>query len=474
MSNGNLTGPLAAGAGITRAEAGARRGASLIGQIAWAIGDGARSPYNVLVNIFIFAAYFTTVVIPDPVRGQQIWGYVSSAGALVVAIGAPILGAIADAGGRRKPWLLACILIGLPSMSALWFAVPGMSHGLGWIMLAVVGGALFFEWSTVFTSAMLPGVAPPGRIGILSGLGFSLGNLAGILVFLFYLYAWEYNPHPLFGLDLQAHEPQRAVGLVASVWLIVFSLPLFVLTPDSPATSLPAPEAIRRGLGSLLQTFRQLGSYRNIAQYLVARLCFNEGFIVMMLFTSVVAAGVLHWTPGQLLTMGLINSVIATITGVCAGWLDQRIGAKAATMLFVAGCLIANVVVCSITPDSVLFVKLTAQAAAPTGGVFPTLPDKAFLITQNLIALFVTGGLATSRSLMAKLAPPTMLSEFFGLYAVSGNAVTFMGPLAIGLITGAFHNQRAGVAAGAAFLLAGLVLMIAVREQPSSGSHSHG
>ena len=442
-----------------------QRGASVLGQIAWAIGDGARSPYNVLVNIFIFAAYFSTVVIPDPVRGQALWSYVSATGALLVAIGGPLLGAIADAGGRRKPWLLGCILIGVPSMTALWFATPGMTHGLAWVALALVGGTLFFEWSAVFTSAMLPNVAPRGRIGFLSGLGFSLGNLAGILVFLFYLYAWEWNAgHPLFGLDVKAHEPQRAVGIVAAVWLLVCSLPLFALTPDSPGISVSAGEAIRRGVRSLAHTLGQLGTYRNVARYLIARLAFNEGFMVMMLFTSVVAAGVLHWTPGQLLTMGLINSVIATLTGVCAGWLDQRIGAKAATMCFVAGCLIANVVVCSITPDTVLFVKLSAQALAPTGGVFPTLPDKVFLVTQNLIALFVTGGLATSRSLMAKLAPPTMLNEFFGLYAVSGNAVTFIGPLLIGIITGIFQNQRAGVAAGAAFLLAGLLLMIPVRE----------
>ena len=200
-------------AGGPAALAGAQRGASVLGQIAWAIGDGARSPYNVLVNIFIFAAYFSTVVIPDPVRGQAVWSYVSATGALLVAIGGPLLGAIADAGGRRKPWLLGCILIGVPSMTALWFATPGMTHGLIWVALALVGGTLFFEWSAVFTSAMLPNVAPRGRIGLLSGLGFSLGNLAGILVFLFYLYAWEWNAgHPLFGLDVKGHEPERAVG----------------------------------------------------------------------------------------------------------------------------------------------------------------------------------------------------------------------------------------------------------------------
>ena len=87
---------------------------SVSGPLAWALFDGARSPYNVLVNIFVFSAYFTTVVVPNSVQGQVLWSYTSSVGALLVAIGAPILGAIADAGGRRKPWLAATMVIGIP------------------------------------------------------------------------------------------------------------------------------------------------------------------------------------------------------------------------------------------------------------------------------------------------------------------------------------------------------------------------
>jgi MFS transporter, UMF1 family len=455
------------------------RPASLVGQIAWAACDGARNPYNVLVNIFVFAAYFTTVVIPDPVRGQTVWSFVSATGALLVALGGPILGAIADAGGRRKPWLLGCMLFGAPCMASLWFATPAMGAGLPWIMVCLIGGTLCFEWSTVFSSAMLPNVAPPGRIGLLSGLGFSLANFFGIVLFLFYLLAWDGNPHPLFGLDVAAHEPERAVGILAAIWIIVFSIPMFVLTPDSPSTSRRAGQAIRDGLSSLARTLSSLRSYRNTASFLVARLLYNEGFMVMMLFTSVVAAGVLHWTPRKLVAMGLINSVVATLAALFAGWLDQRTGSKRATMFFVGGCLLGNIAVCSITPDMVLFVKLHAAGATAAGAatagtaggplalldsIFPTLPDKAFLVTQNLIALFVTGGLVTSRSLMAKLSPRNMLNEFFGLYAVSGNATTFLGPLAIGIVTAGFGNQRAGVAVGIAFLLAGLLLMIPVRE----------
>jgi UMF1 family MFS transporter len=455
-------------AGVPVPEARSRPAAGRLGQFAWALFDGARSPYNVLVNIFVFSAYFSTVVIPDPVRGQATWSFITSTAAVLVAIGAPIFGAIADAGGRRKPWLIACVLLGVPSMAALWFATPGMTTGIIWIMLALIGGYLFFEYSAVFCNAMLPNVAPPGRIGFLSGAGLALGNLSGIILFVFFLYAWSWNPHPLFGLDPTAHEPERAVGLLAAVWIAVFGIPLFLFTPDSPGTSRSIPEAVRDGVRSLLNTLRRIGDHRNVATFLVGRLMFYEGFIVLMLFTGVFAAGILHWNSTMLITEGLINSVVATIAGLFAGWLDDRIGSKKSVMVFVGGCLIANLILCSVTPDMVFFIHIDPAATAPAG-LFPTLPDKVFLVTQCSIAWFVTGGIVTSRALMAKISPPAMLNEFFGLFAVSGTATSFVGPLAIGILTTWFHNQRAGVAVGLVFLLAGLLVMFKVQEAPAAG-----
>ncbi len=447
--------------------AGPHKGASTLGQIAWALYDGARSPYNVLVNIFVFSAYFTTVVIPDSVRGQEVWSGVTAASAILVAIGAPILGAIADAGGRRKPWLLACVALGAPCMAVIWFAVPGMQPGLMWmiVLAALVGAGMSFEYSAVFCNAMLPNVAPTGRIGFLSGLGLALGNTMGILVFLVFLFAWSWNPHPLFGLSAAAHEPERAVGVLSAIWFIVFAAPLFLFTPDSPGTSRSVPAAVGHGLKTLGATLARLGDYKNLMTFLIARMSFNEGFIAMMLFTGVFAAGILHWTPTMLISEGLINSVVAALAGLFAGWLDTKAGSKRATMFFVGGVLVFNVVLVSVTPHMVFFMPIDPVATS-TGGLFPTLPDKVFLVSQCAIAFFVTGGLVSARSMMAKLAPRAMLNEFFGLYALSGTATSFIGPLAIGLVTFIYNNQRAGLVVGVVFSLIGLLVMLLVREQP--------
>src|SRR3954470_18241297 len=106
---------------MAAAAASSKGGASRLGQLSWAVFDGARSPYNVLVNIFVFSAYFSTVVVPDPVRGQIAWGYITAAAAILVAIGAPVLGAVADAGGQRKPWLAFSVALGVPCMAGIWF-----------------------------------------------------------------------------------------------------------------------------------------------------------------------------------------------------------------------------------------------------------------------------------------------------------------------------------------------------------------
>ena len=434
----------------------------LLGRWSWALFDGARIPDNVLVNIFVFSAYFSTVVISDPVHGQVVWSYTSAAAAILVAIGAPILGAIADAGGRRKPWLVGCIILGLPSMAALWFATPSMNAGLGWVVAAIVGSMLFYEYSAIFCNAMLPNIAPR-EIGFWSGMGFALGNAFGVVLFLFFLFAWSWNPHPLFGLDKAMHEPERAVGILASVWMLIFGLPLFFFTPDTSATRLGIGTTVRKGLRNLLETLTKVRNFRNVGVFLIARMTYNEGFVVLMSFSGIYAAGILHWSAEALIVQGLLNSVAAALAGALAGWMDLKIGSRRSAMIFVAGSLLAIVIVCSTTPDTALFIKLSVPLHN-YGGPFPTVPDIVFCVAQVLAATFVTGGLSSSRALMGKLAPPAMLNEFFGVYAMSGTATSFVGPLAIGLVTSISQSQRIGIASGIAFLVVGMLLLLRVKE----------
>jgi UMF1 family MFS transporter len=182
-----------------------------------------------------------------------------------------------------------------------------------------------------------------------------------------------------------------------------------------------------------------------------------------MSFSGIYAAGVLRWSAEALIVQGLLNSVAAALAGALAGWMDLKVGSRRSAMIFVAGSLLAIVIVCSTSPDTALFIKLKLPLHN-YGGMFPTVPDIVFCVAQVLAATFVTGGLSSSRALMGKLAPPGMLNEFFGVYAMSGTATSFVGPLAIGLVTTISHSQRIGIASGIAFLVVGMLLLLRVKE----------
>ncbi len=189
---------------------------------------------------------------------------------------------------------------------------------------------------------------------------------------------------------------------------------------------------------------------------------FNEGFIILMLFMGVFSAGVLDWTAIQLSIMGLVLSVVAITGSLVCGWLDDRIGSTATLRLCILGLLVANALLVTITPGSVLFVAV--DASTTDGGYFPRAADKAFFFTMGIIGFFVTGGLVASRAMLARLAPREMLNEMFGLYALSGTATSFLGPLTIAILTSIFRNQRIGLVAGIIFLLSGLQLLSRVKE----------
>jgi len=420
-------------------------------QIAWALYECARNPFYVLINIYVFSAYFANQVVGDPVWGQALWGYILSTAAIFIALSAPLLGTIADAGGRRKPFLIGCILVAVPSTAVLTFAVPNMGGGLYLIAAALVVVNIGYELSSIFYNALLPQVASPRRYGSVSGLAYALANGAGILLFGAYLFAdWALAP------DANSGILQRAVPLVVAIWWLVFSLPILLRVPDPARSAMPLGTVVRDGLKRLGQSVTRLRAMPNVFHYLLARMVFNEGFIILMMFMGVVGAGVLGWSGVQLSVMGLALSFVALGGSLFGGRLDDRLGSKASLQISILGCVVANLLLITIAPDTVLFVATDPHL---TGGLFPRAADKAFFLAEGLAAFFVTAGLVSSRAMLAKIAPPASLNEMFGIYALSGTATSFLGPLSIAALTQAFSSQRAGLTAGLLFLLGGLFLL---------------
>lgn len=408
------------------------------GQFSWALFDWANQPFFTVVTTFIFAPYFASAVVGDAARGQALWGYGQAAAGAAVALLAPLLGAIADAGGRRKPWIAGFVALCCAASFTLWLATPGMAAP-GWIVLAVAIGAVGVEFAVVFNNAMLPGLASPGRLGFLSGLGWGLGYLGGLAALFVILLGFSLPEQPLFGLDKAAHEPDRLSGPLTAVWFALFVVPFFLFTPDEPRR-LGVRAALREGLATLGRTLRSLGAHRNVVRYLIAHAIYNDGIAAVIGFAGIYAAGTFGWGATELGLFGIAMAAIAAAGCFAGGWLDDRMGSRR-TVLGALALLAAG-----------------AIGAAAVGS------QTAFLACSALLGLGFGPAQAASRTLMARLSPAGLETEFFGLYALSGKATAFLAPLAVALATDAFASQRAGLVSVVLFFLVGAAALLTVRE----------
>jgi UMF1 family MFS transporter len=447
-----------------------------LGQWGWALFQWARDFGGSIIVVFIFAPYFTSTVVSDPVAGQALWGHLNATAGLCTGLAGPILGAIADSRGRRKPWLALFTVIMFVTSIILWWSMPG-GAGLGvfWSAVVLVLYTIAYNFSDIFQSSMLPSVAPPDRVGFLSGLGVALAQASTVLGLSILLYAfmlpgsvdWSFIPsHPLFGIDPALYENSRIAGPISGVWLLVFALPLFFFTPDGARrTSATVLQSVATGLSEVWQTLRELRHYRNIAAFLAARMCFNDGQVAIMIFSSIYAAGVFHWDAQTLTIYALLLSLVSTGGALLGGWLCDRIGAKRAIIVGIGAATIGLLLAISITPTSLFFV-IGFDTAPPTNlPFFRTVPELVYAIIAIMTSTAVIATFGSSRTMMARLVPVEKVSQFFGLYALSGTVTAFLGPELVAMVTDAFHSQRVGMASLLLLLGVGLIGMIFVREE---------
>jgi UMF1 family MFS transporter len=440
----------------------------------WAIFEWARNPYVILCIIYVLGPYIATVVIDDPVRGQVLVSSWHRTAGLIVAATAPFLGAAADRMGRRKPLLAAVIAILAPATAVQWLAMPGGEGAPLWLVgAAIVVAGVTFAWSEVLHNAMLTTATKPSLLSHVSGLGLALGNAASVLLLVFVLWAlalpgqvdWPFLPaEPWFGLDQAAHEPSRIVAPLCAAWLILFSLPLFLYTRDFNTTGERFLDAMRHGVGNVWRTILKLRSYRNVVLFLLARMFYFDGKLAILITGGVYAAGAMDWGLIEMLTYGIVLSVFAVLGGVAGGWLDHWFGPKRAVAIELGVTIICLVAMVSMSADAVFFVvPVDPGVHVWNGPMFQTAPELAYIGFAMVIAVSITAAFASSRSLMARLAPEGMEGEVFGLYAMAGSATAWLGTLMVERFTDAYQSLRIGFGSIALLLIAGFLLLLFVK-----------
>jgi UMF1 family MFS transporter len=415
------------------------------GLVAWCLFDWGNSPFPTVIVTFVFAAYFASAIAPTEVEGQELWGYAMSVSGIALAILAPIVGAVADRGGRRKPWLGVLSIGAILSGAALWFLTPDPGMVVPALILAGAGN-LMFEFVSVFYNAMLPDLVPKSRLGRVSGWGWALGYAGGLACLAVSLAVFVQPEEAPFGLDKAQAEHIRILGPLVAVWFAVFAIPLFLYTPDRPATGVPLGRAAREGFVALAETVRQARHFRQILRFLVARIFYIDGLNTLFALGGIYAAGAFGMSLEEILVFGVLVNVTAGIGAFGFAWVDDWIGPKRTVLICIAA-------LCAIS----VAVLLTDSRTV-------------FYILAMGIGVFMGPIQSASRSLMAHMAPPEMRTEMFGLFALSGKITSFVGPAAVALLTSATQSQRIGMSAIIVLFLIGGLVMLTVREparQPS-------
>ncbi|MCB1451555.1 MAG: MFS transporter [Nitratireductor sp.] len=437
----------------------------------WMLFDWAAQPFFTVVTTFIFGPYFISRMVldangnPDPAAGQAAWGFAIAIGGVVMAILAPILGSIADQTGPRKPWIAFFAIFQIGGLLFLWNAAPGSS--IFWVLFAYTVAAIAAEFSTVFNDSMLPRLVGREKIGEVSGTAWGLGYLGGMIVLIAVLLFLAGNPttgktllgiDPLFGLDPATGEDARQSGPFSALWYFIFILPMFFFTPDG-GTKRPLGLAVSKGLSELAQTLRDLRQRAGLVRFLVARMIYQDGVGALLALGGGFAAGMFKWSVIELGIYGIILNVVAIGGSIAGGRLDTRKGSKWIVVLSVLALVIATIGIISTGPGYTLFGLIDFGPEAGEG-LFSTGAEKAYIVFGLLIGLVFGPVQASSRAYMARSVSEDETGRYFGIYALSGRATSFLCPFLVASVTTWSGSARLGMVMILPFFVIGLLVLL--------------
>jgi MFS transporter, UMF1 family len=441
--------------------------------VSWALFDWAAQPFYTLITTFLFAPYFATAVMGNGTEGQKIWGYGAAIAGIFIALGSPFLGALADGRGRRKPWIALFATIFAVAMCCLWFAVPNAAPSTVYLVLAAfIIAAISAEYCQVFTNAFLPTLVPETQLGRLSGAGWAAGYFGGLVSLIVMVGLIVAVPEtgktllgfdPLIKLDALTRQYDRLAGPFAALWFVIFVLPFFIFVPDVPKPkSTTHPE--RSALAELGDTLRQLPSNPSILLFLVARMLYSDGLSAIFTFGGIYGAYIFNWGPLELGIFGIILTLTGALGALAGGFLDDTLGSKTVIIGSLVLLMVGAIGILSVDQTHILFTSDVTPKIAGSKP-FSSIGEQVFLAFAVLVGSVSAPVQAASRSLLARLAPPDKITQYFGLFAFSGKATAFLAPFVVASVTAATGSQRYGMAAILLFLIVGALMMLPVKSR---------
>ncbi|MGH3705467.1 MAG: MFS transporter [Agromyces sp.] len=421
------------------AEAGARKGRIF----AWGLWDWGSAAFNAVVTTFVFTVYLTSESFGPKGTVEAQLGWALAIAGLLIALLAPITGQRSDTSGRRKFWLAVNTYIVVAITVAMFFVQAGPEYLLLGLFL-VAAGNVFFEFAGVNYNAMLVQVSTPRSIGKVSGFGWGMGYVGGIVLLLVVYFGFIQPEVGLFGVTGDNGMDVRVTMLVSALWFGLFALPVLFAVPEYRN-----PAAVEREKIGFFASYARLGrdikrlwtEQRNTVWFLLASAVFRDGLAGVFTFGGVLAASVFGFSAGEVIIFAIAANVVAGISTIAVGALDDRLGAKPVIMAALIGLVVSGLLV--------FFLHDGGQIVFWTAGL--------------ALCLFVGPAQSASRTFLARLIPAGREGEVFGLYATTGRAVSFLAPTAFALFVTIGGEPYFGILGIVLVIALGLALLIPVK-----------
>ena len=376
--------------------------------ISWSLYDFANQPFTTVIVTFVYGAFFTSVISSDEKIGTLLWTQGIAVSAIIVALLSPFLGALADKGGYRKFFLISFTLICAIFSILLYFPKAGDVY---WALSLFVVANIAFEMGSVFCNSYLPDLSDDTNSGKISGFAWGLGFVGGLIALAL----------SLFFFDLDS-EGIRSINILVGVWFLVFSIPTFLFVKDRKSEKLQKHHIID-SVKSIKTTFKEVVKYKIILKFLIARLFFNDGLVTIFALGGIYAVDTLKFSFNEVMLLGIVLNVSAGIGSFVFGYLEDKIGVKRVINISLL-VLIGATLIAYLAPET-------------------DFPKEIFWVAGVFIGLMVGPNQSCSRSLMSQLTPKEKQNEFFGFFALTGKATSFLGPLLFGFITLKYSQQIA-------------------------------
>lgn len=446
----------------------------------WWFFDWASQPYHTLLVTFIFGPFFagvatdyylTTGLDSEAAKAsaQSLWAWNMGIAGMIIGLGAPLMGALADTRGRRRPWIFGFSCMYVIGATAIWFIALDGSN-LFWMLAFFSFGFIGAEYAAIFINSQLPGLGGEDEIGEISGSGFAFGYFGGLIALIIVLVAFAELggdktiaglPPGMGLLDPMQMEGTRAAGPLTALWFSLFMIPYFRWVHEPAVKS--AKATMSQALDKLKASIANLKNRQSLLYFLISSMLYRDALNGLYTFGGIYARLVLGWSVPQIGIFGIVGATSAVFFSWVGGKLDKRFGPKPVVIGAIWVLIAVAIVIINMSRDTFFGVPLAPDS---------TLPDTVMMVAGALFGGM--GGIlqACSRTLMVRHTDPQTPTESFGLYGLSGRATAFLAPILIGIATTLSGSARLGVFPVILLFLLGLILLRWVNPRGDSETWS--